>query len=154
MILWVLPWWLYDWRGKMSATGGRESMSSRVYRLVKFIPFHHTLKWLFPCNTLLLFSQMSDITFHKKGFWFYKYFAFHKKGLLVISSWKSVWYILRCVEMVRNMYILWDMVFVICMGIICRYFVGYGSCICILCETWSLEIYEKYVWVFCEECVL
>ena len=45
------------------------------------------------------------------------------------------------------------MVFVIRMGIICRYFVGHGSCICILCETWSLEIYEKYVWVFCEECV-
>ena len=43
------------------------------------------------------------------------------------------------------------MVFVISIGIICRYFVGYGSCICILCETWSLEIYEKYVWVFFEE---
>ena len=25
------------------------------------------------------------------------------------------------------MYILWDIVFVICMGIICRYFVGHGS---------------------------
>ena len=45
------------------------------------------------------------------------------------------------------------MVFVICIGIICRYFVGHGSCIRILCETWSLKIYEKYVWVFCEECV-
>ena len=41
--------------------------------------------------------------------------------------------------MVRNIYILWDMVFVICIGIICKYFVGYGSCICILCETWSLS---------------
>ena len=55
--------------------------------------------------------------------------------------------------MVRNMYILRDMTFVICMEFICGYFVGYGSCICILCETWSLEIYEKYVWVFCEESV-
>ena len=45
------------------------------------------------------------------------------------------------------------MVFVICIGIICRYFVGHRSCICILCETWSLKIYEKCVWVFCEECV-
>ena len=38
------------------------------------------------------------------------------------------------------------MAFVICMEFICGYFVRYGSCICILCETWSLEIYEKYVW--------
>ena len=57
---------------------------------------------------------------------------------------------LRCVEIVRNIYIyiyiLWDMVFVICIRIICRYFVGHGSCIYILCETWSLKIYEKYVW--------
>ena len=45
------------------------------------------------------------------------------------------------------------MVFVICIGIICRYFVGHGSCICIFCETWSLKIHEKYAWVFCEECV-
>ena len=44
------------------------------------------------------------------------------------------------------------MMFVICIGIMCRYFVGHGSCICILCETWSLKIYEKYIWVFCEEC--
>ena len=40
------------------------------------------------------------------------------------------------------------MVFVICMRIICGCFVGYGSCIFILCETWSLEIYEKYVGYF------
>ena len=53
---------------------------------------------------------------------------------LVISSWKSVWYILRGVEMIRNIYILWDMVFVICMGIICRYFVGHGSYIYIYFE--------------------
>ena len=51
--------------------------------------------------------------------------------------------------MVRNIYILWDMVFVICIGIVCRYFVGYGSCM--LCEAWSLKIYDEYVWVFCEE---
>ena len=84
-------------------------------------------------------------------------FAFHKEGLLVISSWKSVWYILRCVEIIRNIYILWDMVFVICMGIICRYFVGDGSFIYIyiyiLWETWNLKVHERYVWVFCGECV-
>ena len=45
------------------------------------------------------------------------------------------------------------MVFVICIGIICRHFAGHESCICILCEIWSLKIYEKCVWVFCEECV-
>ena len=39
--------------------------------------------------------------------------------------------------------------FVICIGIVCRYFVGYGSCM--LCEAWSLKIYDEYVWVFCEE---
>ena len=57
--------------------------------------------------------------------------------------------------MVRNMYILWDMVFVICMGIICRYFVGHGSYIYIytLWETWDLKMYERYVWVFRGECV-
>ena len=41
------------------------------------------------------------------------------------------------------------MVFVICMRIICRYFVGHGSCM--LCEAWNLKIYDEYVWVFCEE---
>ena len=58
-------------------------------------------------------------------------------------------------EIVRTMYILWNMMFVICIGIICRYFVGHGSYIYIyiLWETWNLEIYEKYVWVFCGECV-
>ena len=127
MILWVLPWWLHDWRGKKGATGGRESMSSRVYRLVKFIPFHHTLKWLSPCNTHLVFNQIWVILpFARRDFDFISFFL-HKKGLLVISSWKGVWYILRGVEMIRNMYILWDMVFVICMEIICRYFVGHGS---------------------------
>ena len=34
-------------------------------------------------------------------------------------------------------YILWDMVFVICIGIICKYFVGHGSYM--LCESWSLK---------------
>ena len=38
---------------------------------------------------------------------------------------------------------------VICIGIVCRYFVGHGSCM--LCEAWSLKIYDEYVWVFCEE---
>ena len=41
------------------------------------------------------------------------------------------------------------MVFVICIGIVCRYFVGHGSCM--LCEAWSLKIDDAYVWVFCEE---
>ena len=40
------------------------------------------------------------------------------------------------------------MVFLICIGITCRYLVGHGSCICILCETWSLKIYEKYYGYF------
>ena len=30
----------------------------------------------------------------------------------IICSWKSVWYLLRCMEIVRNIYVLWDMVFV------------------------------------------
>ena len=34
--------------------------------------------------------------------------------------------------------------FVICIGITCRYFVGHRFCICILCETWSLKVYEKW----------
>ena len=37
----------------------------------------------------------------------------------------------------------------ICIGIVCRYFVGHGSCM--LCEAWNLKIYDEYVWVFCEE---
>ena len=60
--------------------------------------------------------------------------------------------------MVRNMYILWDMIFVICMGIIGRYFVGHESYIYIYIyiffffwETWNLKMYERYVWVFCGE---
>ena len=52
-----------------------------------------------------------------------------------------------------DIYIYIYMVFVMRIGIIYRYFVGHGSFICIFCETWSLKIYEKYVWVFCEECV-
>ena len=67
---------------------------------------------------------------------------------LVISSWKSVWYILRCVEMVRNMYILWDMVFVICIRIICRYFVGHGSYIYIYIYTLR-DMKFKDVWEVC-----
>ena len=59
--------------------------------------------------------------------------------------------------MIRNMYILWDMVFVICMKIICRCFVGHGSYIYIyiytLWETWNLKVHERYVWVFCGVCV-
>ena len=59
--------------------------------------------------------------------------------------------------MVRNIYILWDIVFVICIGIVCRYFIGHGSYIYIyiyiLSEIWCLKIYEKYVWIFCEECI-
>ena len=43
--------------------------------------------------------------------------------------------------------------FVICIGIICRYFVGHGSCIYTLCETWNLKIRKEYVWVFCKEYV-
>ena len=55
--------------------------------------------------------------------------------------------------MKRNIYVLWGMEFVICMRSICRHFVEYGSCRCILCETWNLKIYEKYVCIFCEGCV-
>ena len=47
--------------------------------------------------------------------------------------------------MVRNMYILWDMVFVICMRIIYRYFVGHGSYIYIYIYTlWDMKF--KDVW--------
>ena len=50
------------------------------------------------------------------------------KRAFVTYSWKSVWYPLRCMEMRKNIYVLWDMVFVICIGIICRYFIEYGYC--------------------------
>ena len=53
------------------------------------------------------------------------------KKVFVICSWKSVWYLLRCMEMVRNVYVLWDMMFV-------RYI---------------RNIYGKYVWIICEECI-
>ena len=53
------------------------------------------------------------------------------KKVFVICYWKSVWYLLRCMEMVRNVYVLWDMVFV-------RYI---------------RNIYGKYVWIICEECI-
>ena len=49
----------------------------------------------------------------------------------VIYSWKSVWYLLRYMEMVKSIYVLWDMVFV-------RYI---------------RNICGKYVWIDCEECV-
>ena len=50
------------------------------------------------------------------------------------------------------------MIFVICMGIIGRYFVGHESYTYIYIffffgETWNLKMYERYVWVFCGECV-
>ena len=71
--------------------------------------------------------------------------------------WKSVWYVFKMCRDGKKytyiyiyIYILWDMVFVVCIGITCRYFIGHDSCICILCETWNLKI---YIWVFCEECV-
>ena len=55
--------------------------------------------------------------------------------------------------MVRNIYIVRYGVCNMYRNYIYIYFVGHGSCICILCEIWSLKIYEKYVWVFFEECV-
>ena len=58
MILWVLQWWLHDWRGKIGAIGGRDNMYSRVHRFGEFIPFHHALKWLFSYNIFLVFSQI------------------------------------------------------------------------------------------------
>ena len=54
MILWVLQWWLHDWRGKIGAIGGRENMYSCVHRFGEFIPFHHALKWLFSYNIFLV----------------------------------------------------------------------------------------------------
>ena len=58
--------------------------------------------------------------------------------------------------MVRNMYILWDMVFIICMRIICRYVVGHGSYIYIYTlrdmgfkDVW--EIYMGILWGMCME---
>ena len=50
--------------------------------------------------------------------------------------------------MIRNVYILWDMVFVICMGIICRYFVGHGSYIYIYIYTLR-DMEFKDVWEVC-----
>ena len=49
----------------------------------------------------------------------------------VTCSWKSVWYLLRCMEMIRNIYFLWDMVF----------------------GRYIRNIWGKYVWIVCEECV-
>ena len=58
--------------------------------------------------------------------------------------------------MVRNMYILWDMVFrdiwEVCMGITCRYFVGQGSYlyIYIYISIYTLRDMEfKDVWEVC-----
>ena len=52
--------------------------------------------------------------------------------------------------MVRNMYILWDMVFVICIRIICRYFVGHGSYIYIYIYIYTLrDMKFKDVWEVC-----
>ena len=64
-------------------------------------------------------------------------------------------YFNMCRDGKKYIYILWDMVFVICIGIICRCFVEHGSFIYIyiLWETWNLKMYEKYVCVFCGECV-
>ena len=50
--------------------------------------------------------------------------------------------------MIRNVYILWDMVFVICIGIICRYFVGHGSYIYIYIYTLR-DMEFKDVWEVC-----
>ena len=56
--------------------------------------------------------------------------------------------------MVRNMYILWDMVFrdiwEVCMGIIYRYFVGHGSYLYIYIYIYTLRDMEfKDVWEVC-----
>ena len=50
--------------------------------------------------------------------------------------------------MIRNMYILWDMVFVICMRIIRRYFVGHGSFIYIYIYTLR-DMEFKGAWEVC-----
>ena len=50
--------------------------------------------------------------------------------------------------MIRNMYILWDMVFVIYMGIICRCFVGHGYFIYIYIYTLR-DMEFKGAWEVC-----
>ena len=55
--------------------------------------------------------------------------------------------------MVRSIYNLWDMVFVICIGIIWDTLLDMNLVYVYFVRHGVLKIYEKYVWVFCEECV-
>ena len=68
----------------------------------------------------------------------------------VMCSWKSVWYVFKMCRDGKKyiyiyIYILWDMVFVICIGIICRYFVGHGS----FRDIW--EVCMGILWGMCLE---
>ena len=58
-----------------------------------------------------------------------------RNGFCIVFLEECLMCFKMCEDGKKYIYILWDMVFVICIGIIRRYFVGHGSCICILCET-------------------
>ena len=135
-------------------------MSSHMHKLVKFIPFHHTLKWLSPCNTLLIFSQIWVIlpsirrafNFYKflpsirRVFNFYKFLSSIRRAFSIINicppcerafvmcSWKNI---LICFKMCRD----------------CKKYIYIYIYTCVFCDIWCLKIYEEYIWVFCEECV-
>ena len=133
-----------------------ENMSSRVQRLVKFVSIIMHLNEISCDDTLLDFSKIwvilppwewllvldiyvfNENDFNMKSLCLLRerllVFDVHMssvKKVFVICSWKSVWYLVRCMEMVRNVYVLWDMVFV-------RYI---------------RNICGKYVWIICEECI-
>ena len=59
----------------------------------------------------------------------------------VICSWKSVWYLLRCMEIVRNICVLGDMVFVRYIRNIC------GKYVRIVCEECICKIYGSMRWI-------
>jgi len=97
MILWVFSWWLHDWKGKMGTTGGRENISSRVHRLVKFILFiihlndflHIILFWFlvkYKCYCLLAEEPLvlEIYIFHENDFNI-KSLCLLREGLLVFN---------------------------------------------------------------------
>ena len=106
----------------MGATRGRESMPSYVQGLVKLAPLiMHLNEFSLKQCSFSCCEVMNSVAFHENGFDMRSSYLLgeglqHQKFMSSIGRVfsMSVWYLLRSVEMVKDIDVLWDIVFVIC----------------------------------------
>ena len=106
----------------MGATRGRESMPGYVQGLVKLAPLIMHLNEFSPKQcSFSCCKVMNSVAFHENGFDMRSWYLLgeglqHQKFMSSIGRVfsMSVQHLLRSVEMVKDINVLWDVVFVIC----------------------------------------